>query len=176
MSLTLVIRELKQQPWLRKRPLKSELALLQTLLGLFHLVQFDKCWQIFLEVNSERLYQRSGKEKESSFLVCTSSTTSENRHFYVVVVQRRLRNVQKSVIHVQSCCLANLNLLLFCRSRFCYRRRCLSSISTTPWGLRDNAFHSNSPQHWKFRGGSLEKIRGRERWGVFALYANSSSV
>ena len=176
MSLTLVIRELKQQPWLRKRPLKSELALLQTLLGLFHLVQFDKCWQIFLEVNSERLYQSSGKEKESSFLVCTSSTTSENRHFYVVVVQRRLRNVQKSVIHVQSSCFANLNLLLFCRSRFCYRRRCLSSISTTPWGLRVNAFHSNSPKHWKFWGGSLEKIRGREGWGVFALYANSSSV
>ena len=176
MSLTLVIRELKQQPWLRKRPLKSELALLQTLLGLFHLVQFDKCWQIFLEVNSKRLYQSSGKEKESSFLVCTSSTTSENRHFYVVVVQRRLRNVQKSVIHVQSSCFANLNLLLFCRSRFRYRRPCLGSQLKTPWGLRDNAFHSNSPKHWKFWGGSLEKIRGREGWGVFALYANSSSV
>ena len=119
-------------------------------------------------MNSERLYQSSGKEKESSFLVCTSSTTSENRHFDVVVVQRRLRNVQKSVIHVQSCCLANLNLLLFCRSRFFYRRRCLSSISTTPWGLRDNAFHSNSPQHWKFWGGSLEKNKG-ERGGEFLL-------
>ena len=45
-----------------------------------------------------------------------SSTKREIRHFDVVVVQRRLRNVQKGVIHVQSCCFANINgsnLLLF---------------------------------------------------------------
>ena len=42
-----------------------------------------------------------------------SSTKREIRHFHVVAVQRRLRNVQKSVMHVQSCCSANLNLLLF---------------------------------------------------------------
>ena len=127
MSLTLVIRKLKQQLQLRKHPLNIEFAQLQTLLGLFHLVQFDKCWQFFLEVNSKRLDQSSGKEKGSRCLVCTSSTKRENRHFYVVVVQRRLRNVQKSVIHVQTCCFANLSLLLFCRSRFRYRRRRLSS-------------------------------------------------
>ena len=28
-----------------------------------------------------------------------------------------LKNVQKSVMHVQSCCFTNINLLLFCRSR-----------------------------------------------------------
>ena len=33
--------------------------------------------------------------------------------FHVVVVQRRLRNVQKSVMHVQSCCFAYLNFLGF---------------------------------------------------------------
>ena len=33
--------------------------------------------------------------------------------FQVVVMQGRQRNVQKSVMHVQSCCFANLNLLLF---------------------------------------------------------------
>ena len=33
--------------------------------------------------------------------------------FHVVVVQRRLRNVQKSVMHVQSCCFAHLNQLFF---------------------------------------------------------------
>ena len=33
--------------------------------------------------------------------------------FYVVVVQRRLRNVQKSVILVQSCCLANKTYDIF---------------------------------------------------------------
>ena len=36
---------------------------------------------------------------------------------FVFVVQRRQRNVQTSVMHVQNCCFARLNLLLFCRSR-----------------------------------------------------------
>ena len=29
-----------------------------------------------------------------------------NEHFHVVVVQKQQRNVQKSVMHVQSCCFA----------------------------------------------------------------------
>ena len=81
-----------------------------------------------LEMNSKRLYQSSAKEKESRCLVFTSSTEHEIRHFPVVVVQRRQGNVQKSVMHVQSCCFANLHLLRFCRSRCRHRRRCLSSL------------------------------------------------
>ena len=54
----------------------------------------------------------SGKEKESCCPVFPSSTKREIRHFHVVVVQRRLRNVQKSVMHVQSCCFANLTYLV----------------------------------------------------------------
>ena len=49
---------------LRKRHLKSEFALLQTLSRLLHLVYFVKCWQMFLELNSKGLYQSSGKEKK----------------------------------------------------------------------------------------------------------------
>ena len=45
-------------------------------------------------------------------------TKREIRKFHVVVVRQRQRNVQKSVIHVQSC-FANLNLWLFCRRRSC---------------------------------------------------------
>ena len=30
----------------------------------------------------------------------------KNRHFYLVVLQKRQRNVQNSVMHVQSCCFA----------------------------------------------------------------------
>ena len=101
----------RRQP--RKRHLKSEFALLQTLSHIFHLVQFIKCWQIFLELNSKRLYRSSGKEKESRCLVFTSSTKREIRHFHVVAVQQRQRNVQKSVVHVQSCWFANLNLFFF---------------------------------------------------------------
>ena len=61
----------------------------------------------FLELNSKRLYGSSGKEKENRCLVFTSYRKREIRHFYVVVVQWRKkeirRNVQKRVMHVQSC-------------------------------------------------------------------------
>ena len=89
---------------------------------------YSNCWQILSEFNSKGLHQSSGKEKESCCLVFPSSTKREIRHFHVVVVQRRLRNVQKSVMHVQSCCFANINLLLFCRSRCGRRHRFLSSL------------------------------------------------
>ena len=64
-------------------------------------------------MNSKRLYQSSAKEKESRCLVFTSSTEHEIRHFPVVVVQRRQGNVQKSVMHVQSCCFANQTYCFF---------------------------------------------------------------
>ena len=94
----------KRRRRLRKRHLKSEFALLQTLSRLFKLVQFVKCWPIFLELNSKRLYQSSGK-KRSRCLVFTSSTKRQIRYFHVVVVQRRQRSVLKSVMH------------LFCKSK-----------------------------------------------------------
>ena len=123
-------RELKQQQQrrLRKRHLKSEFVVLQTLQRVFHLVQFVKCWRIFLELNSKRVYQNSETGKESRCLVFKSPTKREIRQSHVEVVQRRQRKVQKSVMHVQSCCFANLNLLLFCRSCCRRRRRSLSSL------------------------------------------------
>ena len=56
------IRELKQQRnrGLRKLHVKSDVALLQTLSRLFSRVQVVKCWQLFLELNSKRLYQSTG--------------------------------------------------------------------------------------------------------------------
>ena len=47
---------------IRKCLLKSEVALLQTLQHLFRLVQFVKCWQFFLDLNSKRLHRSSRKE------------------------------------------------------------------------------------------------------------------
>ena len=77
----------------------------------------------------KRLYQSLEKEKESRCIVFTSSTKRKIRQFHVAVVQRRQRNVQKSVMQVQSCCFANLNLrVLVCRSRCRRRRRCLSFL------------------------------------------------
>jgi len=75
--------------------LKSEFALLQTFLRLFHLVYFVKYWQMLLELNSKGLYQSSGKEKEICCLVFPSSTKREFNHFHFVFAQRRQRNVQK---------------------------------------------------------------------------------
>ena len=60
----------------------------------------------------------------------TSPAKREIRRFHIVVVQRRQRNVQKSVLQVQSSCFANLIQLLFCRSH-CHRhlrRGCLTSV------------------------------------------------
>ena len=43
----------------------------------------------------------------------TSSIKLASRHFHVVVVQGRQRNVQKSVMHVQSCLFANQTYCFF---------------------------------------------------------------
>ena len=77
-----------------------------------------------MELNSKGLYQSSGKEKENGCFLFPSPTKREIGRFHVLVVQRRLRNVQKSVMHVQSCYFANLNLFGFCRSHCRLRRRC----------------------------------------------------
>ena len=53
------------------------------------------------------------RRKRKSLSYVTSSTKRETRQSRVVFVQGRQRNLQKSVMHVQSCCFANLNLLLF---------------------------------------------------------------
>ena len=55
------------------------------------------------------------KEKENFCVVFTYSIKRARKikKFHEAVVQRRLRNVQKSVMHVQSCCFAKINLLLF---------------------------------------------------------------
>ena len=78
--------------------------------------------------NSKDCIKVLGKEKESPCLVVLSSTKRDISHFYGLVVQRQQRNVQESVMHMQSCCFANLNLLLFSCSGCCRCRCCLSSL------------------------------------------------
>ena len=101
------------------------------------------------ELNSKGLYQSSGKEKESCCLqlVFPSSTKRKFRHFHVVVVQRRQRNVQKSVMLVQSCCLLN------------YRSRCCRA-SIKP-GTR------NIPEY----AGTFRKIPEHEKIKIIAQNA-----
>ena len=118
-----------KQRRLRKRHLKSEFMLLQTLSHLFHPFNSSNVGN-FLGVELWRTVSKFRKEKESCYLVILSSTKREIKHFHAVVVQWRLKNVQKSVMHVQSCCFVNLNLLLCCRSR-CLRRRCCLTFLMT---------------------------------------------
>ena len=90
---------------LRKRPLKSEFVLLRTFISLIPTRSSSNVGNFFWELNFKRLYQSSGKEREGRCLVFTCLTQREIRHFHVVVVQQRQRNLQKRVMHVKSCCL-----------------------------------------------------------------------
>ena len=63
-------------------------------------------------VNPKGPYLSLEKEK-APFCVLFIKRAHEIRKFHVAVVQPRLRNVQKSVMHVQSCCFANKPVALF---------------------------------------------------------------
>ena len=66
----------------------------------------------------------------------------EIRKFHVAVVQPRLRNVQKSVMHVQSCCFAN-NLLL------CLLFSLPSSLlKLSIVVIQKFCYHGNVTSHW----------------------------
>ena len=84
-----------------------------------------RCLQNFLGLNLKGPYQSLEKGR-GSFVSCSPAPWS--RRVKLGIVLLRLRNVQKSVIHMQSCCFANINLLLFCRSRCFHCQSCLSSI------------------------------------------------
>ena len=82
----------------------------------------------FSGVNSKGLYLSSEKENENCCLAVTSSIKRETEEVSRCSRATTANNCTKSVMHVQNCYFANLNLLLFCRSRFRRRPRCLSSL------------------------------------------------
>ena len=69
--------------------------------------------EFFLELNCKGLYLCLRRDLQNRCHVFTFSTKREFRQFHVEVAQRRQRNVQRRVIHVQSCCFANKDQLLF---------------------------------------------------------------
>ena len=84
---------------------------------------FVKCWQIWVEFEAVSKF-RKRQRKSLSYV------HAKLGYLHVVVVHLRQRNVKKSVMHVQSCCTANLNLLVFCGCRWRRSSRCLSSLVT----------------------------------------------
>ena len=101
-----VSREIKQQ---RRRLLRKRDEKVNSRYFKVYPVQSVICWQIVARLNSKRLYQSLGKEKESRWLVFTSLTKREIRHFHVVRAMTA-KKCTKSVLHVQSCCFAFLPL------------------------------------------------------------------
>ena len=69
-------------------------------------------------------------EKENFCVMFTYSIKQVHdiKKFHVAVLQQQLRNVQKSMMHVQSCCIVNIKLLLFNCSGCSHHRRCLNSL------------------------------------------------
>ena len=57
----------------------------------------------FSGLNPKRAYLSLEKENFCVVLTHSIKRACEIRKFHVAVVQQRLRNVQKSVMHVQSC-------------------------------------------------------------------------
>ena len=67
-----------------------------------------------------------------------------NKHFHVVVVQKQQRNVQKSVMHVQSCCFAyETNFIPFIILTFLLRSR--------RWILKSLLYTNLQTPHKRFR-------------------------
>ena len=90
---------------IRKRHLISEFALLQTLSRLFHLVYFVKCIKV-------------QEKKKKVVVLCSRPRQNVNLGTFTLYMPNSGKEMYKtSVMHVESCCFANVNLLLFCRSR-----------------------------------------------------------
>ena len=102
----LTIRQ-RRRPWQRRWKIAP--ASFQTISRLSQVAQLLKRREVMLEL-------KRGVQKEMVEFIALPLPSSKKLKiwsFHVVVVQGRQRSVQKSVMHVQSCCFANLILLLF---------------------------------------------------------------
>ena len=120
----------------RSREGPRPLARLASLAQIGELARRRNVGNVFLELNSKRLYRSSEKGKGNRCLVFASSMKREIRKLHVVVVQWRQRNVQKKC-NARAEFSAVLKLVLFCGSR-CRRRprrHCLRSLFGL-WGWR----------------------------------------
>ena len=101
-----------------KKPKTSLKKRIRTVSNFIEIIQCHLICQMlakFSGVESQRPNLSLKKEGKNFSVVFTYSVKQarEIRKFHVAVVQRGLKNVQKRVMHVQSCNFANVNLLLF---------------------------------------------------------------
>ena len=85
------------------------------------------------------------------------------------------------MMNVQSCCFANLNLLLFCRSCCCRRRRCLSSLllSAPPPGVQGLCRSDWIMSHNRLQNCQVffsESVKKSVKRGVRVLRARSAQA
>ena len=109
--------------------LKKWICVLLVFTAIIPTTYFVKCTRrTLLKLNFKWPY--SSSEREIKFRRClfTSPLKREIRHFHVEVVQKQERNVQKNVMHVQSCCLLIKPFVFFSRSRCRPRRWILKSL------------------------------------------------
>ena len=83
--------------------LKSEFADSQSSSWLFQLAYLVNHVRNLLELNSEEPHPSSERERKFRCCLFTFSIRHGIRQFHVVVLQKRQRNVQKNVLHKQSC-------------------------------------------------------------------------
>ena len=88
---------------------KATQKCIRTFSNFTDLIQFHLIWQILAKFLWDRICHYLILKKESdNFCVLFNYSIKwarEIRKFYVVVMQQQQKNVQNSVMHVQSCCL-----------------------------------------------------------------------
>ena len=90
----------------RRRQKRHEFAFFQSSWRLFQSSYLSKCMQAPLELNYQEPHPSLERQRNFRRRLFTSSIVRENRHFHVVVVQQRQKNVQKRLLHVLSFCSA----------------------------------------------------------------------
>ena len=122
-----------------KFDLKSKFALFQTSSILF--IEFAKCWQNFLGLNPKGSYPSLEIRVLFTYSV---KRTGEIRKFHVAVMQRWLKNVQKSMMHDVQSCFINVNLLLFLP----FLLPSLLPIKLPFFVIQKFCFHGNMTSHF----------------------------
>ena len=132
-----------------KKPKTSLKKWTRTVSDFDDVIQFHLICQMMAKFSGFKSERTEFRKRKRKFLRC-ALLLGKAGAWTLIVVQRRLRNLQKSVMHVHSCCFADINLLLFSSSLWRRLHRCLSFLL---WRSRNFAtmvtWRHTSPLHRK---------------------------